>query len=108
MEEKKALALRIAAVEKQLAKQRRKWFLGIWLGYSAVAFWLIKIIDEIDNVLDLLFYNPIEFFGILLASAVLGLISWWVNSLAWSNCCLSINDTVNVYEKLVKEYNNMP
>lgn len=118
MEEKKALAQRLIELEKRIEKKRRNWFLGIWLGYTAITYCNIRIIEyivnhyEFDYLLELifadLFTNTAKFFIELLISAVIGLFSWYVNSLIWSNCCNSIRDTVSVYEKLVKEYNNMP
>lgn len=108
MEEKKVLALQIATLEKQLEKKRKSWFLRIWLGYSAVAFWLLKTIQDVDGVLDFLFNDPIEFFGMLLASAVLGLVSWWINALVWANFCNSIRDTTDLMKNLEKRYNEIP
>lgn len=118
MDEKKALALRISVVEKQLAKQRRNWFLGIWLGYTAITYCNVKFIEysiyprEFDYLLEFLFAdlfnNTLLFFVELLISAVLGLIAYVINLSIWSNCSRSINDTVSVYERLVKEYNEMP
>lgn len=92
MEEKKALARRIKELEKYLEKQRRKWFLGIWLGYSAIAFWLI-------------FDTTAKFFESLIASAAIGLLCWLVNAIVWSNFCTSIRDTTDAIKNLEKRYN---
>ena len=108
MDKKKALALQMAAIEENLEKKRNRWFFGIWIGYSVVTFWLLKTIKDIDSILDLLYYDPAQFFSMLVASAALGLISWWVNSLVWTNFCNSIHETISVYEKLEKEYREIP
>lgn len=105
MEEREALAQRLKEVEKHLKKERRSWFLGIWLVYSLIACYLLTITSEVDNVFDLLIDNPLEFFGLLIVSAVLGLVSWWLNAFIWTNCCRSIGDTVRAYKKLENEYN---
>ena len=108
MDEKKTLALRIAAVEKQLAKQRRNWFLGIWLGYSAVIFMFGQATRDIDNILEFILTDTIAFIELLTLSLIIGIVCWFINACIWTAACNSIRDTVSVYERLVKEYNEMP
>lgn len=105
MDEKKKMFQRLKELENLLAKKRRNWFLGIWLGYSVIAFAILKEIDNTGSVLDLLFDNPMAFLGLMLTSMVLGLFSWFVNVAVWSNCCNSIQSTKRAYEQLEKEYN---
>jgi hypothetical protein len=106
MDEKKEMFQRLKDLEDLLVQKRRKWFLGIWLGYSAIAFLVLKEIDDMGNVLELFRNNPKSFIGLLIESALLGFFCWFVNAAVWSNCCNSIQSTKRAYEQLEKEYNN--
>lgn len=98
MEEKKALARRIKELEKYLEKQRRKWFLGIWLGYSAVAFLLIKTTD---------FVSVATFFETLIVALVLGALCILPNAIVWHFFNENIRGITNKIKTLEKEYNEM-
>jgi hypothetical protein len=104
MDKKKALAQALANQEKHIGKVRRTWLFCIWFGYSAVAFWLLTVIDDIDDILYLLFDSPLEFLGLLLGSLFLGFISLCANAIVWRSFCTKINDLNSGRDYLEKEY----
>ena len=108
MEEKKALALQIATLEKQLEKKRRNWFLGIWLGYSAVIFMFGQATRDMDNILDFIFTDTLAFIELLLLSLIIGVVFWFINACIWTAACNSIRYTTDLMKDFEKRYSEMP
>lgn len=80
MNERQKLHQEIKEYEKSLGRSRLKWFIGIWFGYTAFFFWLLKP-DSIDDVS--------QFFDTLIPATVIGLVFWLVNAGVWTH---SVND----------------
>ena len=98
MNERQKLFKQIKEYEKHLGKLRLKWFLGIWLGYSAAILFLLSPHG---------FADALDFFGNLFVAVVLGLIFWIVSGAVWSHCIDSLGGRTKYLEELEKKYNNM-
>ena len=98
MNEKQKLYQQIKEYKKHLGKLRLKWFISIWLGYSAVILYVLCPHG---------FSNIVDFAKNLFVALVLGVLGYYVNLIVWSNCYGSLRDGTKYLEELEKKYNNM-
>ena len=91
----------LKGANQRLKSVRRTWFLWIWLGYSALIFFLLFTFTD-TNKSDWL--SLISLYAVLgLASLALGLFFYGVNALVWSNCVRDINSSLSYVEYLEKQ-----
>lgn len=95
---KKELREYIKVYEKYLGKLRLKWFIGIWIGYTAFFFWLMKP-DSIEDVS--------QFIDTLILAVVTGLVFWLANAIVWTHCVNDLQSITKYLKELEKKYNSM-
>ena len=98
MNERQNLYQQIKEYEKYLDKLRLKWFIGIWLGYSAVILWLLC-----SRGIPSIFV----FAQSLIIALVLGCVCYWVNLAIWSNCCDNLDTKSKYLKELENKYNEI-
>jgi hypothetical protein len=98
---KEALAKQLIELDKYLESKKLKWNLGIFAGYTIGIF--ILFLFGVESIFD----NILHVLVLLLASAFLGGICYWINALVWITCCNSINETTKYKNKLEKEWDEL-